>query len=37
MGWSKLVTDEAELAGMPESALAAAKLRPKRKSRKAIC
>ncbi len=25
MGWSKLITDEAELAGMPESALAAAK------------
>lgn len=25
MGWTKLVTDEAELAGMPESALAAAK------------
>ena len=25
MGWSKLITDEAELSGMPESALAAAK------------
>ena len=25
MGWSKLITDESELAGMPESALAAAK------------
>ncbi|MBH0540328.1 oligopeptidase A, partial [Salmonella enterica] len=25
MGWTKLITDEAELAGMPESALAAAK------------
>lgn len=25
MGWSKLVTDESELSGMPESALAAAK------------
>ncbi|GLR07683.1 oligopeptidase A [Mixta theicola] len=25
MGWSKLITDEGELAGMPESALAAAK------------
>ncbi|VEB90850.1 oligopeptidase A [Citrobacter koseri] len=25
MGWTKLVTDDAELAGMPESALAAAK------------
>ncbi|MBT0727481.1 oligopeptidase A [Rosenbergiella australiborealis] len=25
MGWSKLITDEKELAGMPESALAAAK------------
>jgi oligopeptidase A len=37
MGWSKLVTDVAELAGMPESALAAARLRPRRKSRKAIC
>jgi Zn-dependent oligopeptidase len=23
MGWTKLITDEAELAGMPESALAA--------------
>jgi oligopeptidase A len=37
MGWSKLVTDVAELSGMPESALAAARLRPRRKSRKAIC
>lgn len=27
MGWTKLVTDEAELSGMPESALAAAKAR----------
>ncbi|WP_313159536.1 oligopeptidase A, partial [Mixta calida] len=25
MGWSKLITDESELAGMPESAMAAAK------------
>ncbi len=25
MGWSKLITDESELSGMPESALAAAK------------
>jgi oligopeptidase A (EC:3.4.24.70). Metallo peptidase. MEROPS family M03A len=25
MGWNKLITDEADLAGMPESALAAAK------------
>ncbi len=27
MGWTKLITDESELAGMPESALAAAKAR----------
>ncbi|MGU0042575.1 hypothetical protein ACVXHA_02525 [Escherichia coli] len=32
MGWTKLVTDEAELAGMPESALAAAKARPKQRA-----
>ena len=25
MGWTKHITDEAELAGMPESAMAAAK------------
>lgn len=31
MGWTKLVTDEAELAGMPESALAAAKARAEAK------
>ncbi|MBS0911146.1 oligopeptidase A [Tatumella sp. JGM118] len=31
MGWSKLITDEAELAGMPESALAAAKARAEAK------
>ncbi|MGC8402109.1 hypothetical protein ACP3P6_23820 [Enterobacter mori] len=37
MGWTKLITDEAELAGMPESALAAAKARPKRKSRTVSC
>lgn len=37
MGWSKLVTDVAELSGMPESALAAAQAQARRKSRKAIC
>lgn len=31
MGWTKLITDEAELAGMPESALAAAKARAEAK------
>lgn len=37
MGWTKLVTDEAELSGMPESALAAAKAQAEAKGRKAIC
>lgn len=36
MGWTKLVTDEAELAGMPESALAAAKARAEAKELKVI-
>lgn len=31
MGWTKLITDESELAGMPESALAAAKARAEAK------
>jgi oligopeptidase A len=37
MGWNKLVTDVAELAGMPESALAAAKAQAEAKSRKGFC
>ncbi len=37
MGWTKLVTDEAELAGMPEARWLRQKPRPKRKSWKVIC